>query len=192
MFDVGWSELVVIGVVSLVVIGPKELPGVIRNVGRAVAKLRTMAGDFRNQFDDAMREADLADVQKSFTEAKDVATNAYQAATNPVSTIKDELSSSLASINESARSLEADLAAATNVTLPTAADVTPEPLTVVAEAEAAAPVAEEAPKPKRRKKPVEEAPAEPVAAEPAPAEPAAEEAPKPKRRKKAASTEGEA
>jgi sec-independent protein translocase protein TatB len=185
MFDVGWSELVVIGVVSLVVIGPKELPGVIRNVGRAVAKLRTMAGDFRNQFDDAMREADLADVQKSFTDAKDVATSAYQAATNPVSTLKDEIASSVASINESARSLEADLAAATNVTLPTAADVTTEPLTVVAEAEAA-PVAEETPKPKRRKKAVEEAPVEPAAEQPA------EEAPKPKRRKKTAAQEGEA
>lgn len=186
MFDVGWSELVVIGVVSLVVIGPKELPGVIRNVGRAVAKLRTMAGDFRNQFDDAMREADLADVQKSFTEAKDVATNAYQAATNPVSTLKDEIVSSVASINESARSLEADLSAATNVTLPTANDVAPEAASLTVVQETATPVAEESPKPKRRKKPVDEPAADPLSAEPAP-----EAAPKPKRRKKAETAGGE-
>ena len=64
MFDIGWSELLVIGIVALVVIGPKELPGVVRSLGQAVSKLRRMASDFQNQFNEAMREAELADLKK--------------------------------------------------------------------------------------------------------------------------------
>jgi sec-independent protein translocase protein TatB len=64
MFDIGWSELLVIGIVALVVIGPKELPGVVRTLGQTMAKLRRMAADFQNQFNEAMREAELADLKK--------------------------------------------------------------------------------------------------------------------------------
>lgn len=95
MFDVGWSEMVVIGVVALVVIGPKELPGVIRSVGRAVGKLRTMAGDFRAQFDDAMREADLHEVKKTFTEAADAANSAANSISDPLGSVQTELKSAL-------------------------------------------------------------------------------------------------
>lgn len=70
MFDFGSGELVVIGVVALVAIGPKELPGLLRTVGQAVAKLRRMAGDFQNQFNEAMREADMADAQKMISDIK--------------------------------------------------------------------------------------------------------------------------
>ena len=65
MLDFGSGELVVIGVVALVAIGPKELPGLLRTIGQAIGKLRRMAGDFQNQFNDAMREADMADAQKN-------------------------------------------------------------------------------------------------------------------------------
>jgi sec-independent protein translocase protein TatB len=64
MFDIGWSELVVIGVVALIAIGPKELPGVLRSVGQWTGKIRRMAAEFQGQFQDAMREADMADVKK--------------------------------------------------------------------------------------------------------------------------------
>jgi sec-independent protein translocase protein TatB len=64
MFDIGWGELVVIGIVALVVIGPKELPGVVRTIGQSIAKLRRMASDFQSQFNEAMREAELADLKK--------------------------------------------------------------------------------------------------------------------------------
>jgi len=70
MFDFGAGELVVIGVVALVAIGPKELPGLLRTVGQAVGKMRRMAGDFQNQFSDAMREADMADAQKLISDIK--------------------------------------------------------------------------------------------------------------------------
>jgi sec-independent protein translocase protein TatB len=64
MFDFSWAELVVIGMVALIFIGPKELPGVLRTLGQWMAKIRRMAGDFQNQFHDAMREAELADLKK--------------------------------------------------------------------------------------------------------------------------------
>jgi sec-independent protein translocase protein TatB len=44
MFDIGWSELMVVGVVALIVIGPRDLPGVLRTIGSTVSKLRRMAG----------------------------------------------------------------------------------------------------------------------------------------------------
>jgi sec-independent protein translocase protein TatB len=74
MFDIGWSELVIIAVVALIAIGPKELPGVLRMVGQWMAKARKMAGEFQGQFQEAMREAEMADLKKSFDEVKDVAT----------------------------------------------------------------------------------------------------------------------
>ncbi len=73
MFDFGWSELVVIAVVALIAIGPKELPGVLRMVGQWMGKARKMAGEFQGQFQEAMREAEMADLKKSFDEVKEAA-----------------------------------------------------------------------------------------------------------------------
>lgn len=63
MFDLGWPELLVIAIVLIVVVGPKDLPRVLRGFGRTTSKLRSMAGDFRKQFDEALREAELDDVK---------------------------------------------------------------------------------------------------------------------------------
>jgi sec-independent protein translocase protein TatB len=73
MFDIGWSELVVIAVVALIAIGPKELPGVLRTVGAYMGKIRRMASEFQGQFQEAMREAEMADIKKSVDEMSDVA-----------------------------------------------------------------------------------------------------------------------
>ena len=73
MFDIGWSELVVIAVVALIAIGPKELPGVLRMVGQWMGKARKMAAEFQGQFNEAMREAEMADLKKSFDEVKEAA-----------------------------------------------------------------------------------------------------------------------
>ncbi|MGY4376472.1 Tat protein translocase TatC/Tat protein translocase TatB subunit [Bradyrhizobium sp. i1.3.6] len=67
---VNWS---LIGVVALVAIGPKELPGVLRMVGQWVGKARKMAAEFQGQFQEAMREAEMADLKKSFDEVKEAA-----------------------------------------------------------------------------------------------------------------------
>jgi len=60
MFDLGWGKLVVIALIALVVIGPKELPAVLRTVGQWMAKIRRMAAEFQGQFNEAMREAEMA------------------------------------------------------------------------------------------------------------------------------------
>jgi sec-independent protein translocase protein TatB len=73
MFDIGWSEIAVIAVVALIAIGPKELPGVLRMVGQWMGKARKMAGEFQGQFQEAMREAEMADLKKSFDEVKEAA-----------------------------------------------------------------------------------------------------------------------
>jgi sec-independent protein translocase protein TatB len=73
MFDIGWSELVVIGVVALIAIGPKELPGVLRMVGQWMGKARKMASEFQGHFNEAMREAEMADLKKTFDDVKDAA-----------------------------------------------------------------------------------------------------------------------
>jgi sec-independent protein translocase protein TatB len=73
MFDISWSEFLLIGVVALIVIGPKELPGVLRTLGQYTRKVRGMAADFQNQFQEAMREAEMADLKKQVDELGDAA-----------------------------------------------------------------------------------------------------------------------
>jgi sec-independent protein translocase protein TatB len=64
MFGLGWGEMVVIGIVALIAIGPKELPAVLRTIGHWVGKVRRMANEFQGQFQEALREAELTDLQK--------------------------------------------------------------------------------------------------------------------------------
>jgi sec-independent protein translocase protein TatB len=64
MFDISWTEFLLIGVVALIVIGPKELPAVLRTLGQWTRKVRSMAADFQGQFQEAMREAEMADLKK--------------------------------------------------------------------------------------------------------------------------------
>lgn len=91
MFDIGWSELVVIGVVALIAIGPKELPGVLRAVGQWMGKIRRMASEFQGQFQEAMREAEMADLKKSVDEMTDTA----KSYTNfdPIGMVRNEIES---------------------------------------------------------------------------------------------------
>ena len=65
MFDIGWSELLVIGVVAVVVVGPKELPRLMRTFGHYTGKLRAMASDFQRQFEDAVRDSEIDEVRKA-------------------------------------------------------------------------------------------------------------------------------
>ena len=64
MFDIGWDEMALIAAVSLVVIGPKDLPTVMRQVGRWTRKAREMASDFQRGVDDMMRESEVDDIKK--------------------------------------------------------------------------------------------------------------------------------
>ena len=82
MFEIGWTEILVIAIVLIVVVGPKDLPPMLRAFGKMTSKMRTMAGEFRGQFDEAMREAELDDVKKTLNEARNL---------NPMSQIKDAM-----------------------------------------------------------------------------------------------------
>ena len=64
MFEIGWTELVLIAVVAIVVIGPKDLPRVMRLIGQWTGKMKRMAREFQGQFNEALREAELEDVKK--------------------------------------------------------------------------------------------------------------------------------
>src|SRR5579884_2400367 len=68
MFDISWTEFLLIGIVALVVIGPKELPAVMRTMGQWTRKVRSMAAEFQSQFHEAMREAEMADLKKQVDE----------------------------------------------------------------------------------------------------------------------------
>ncbi|MCO5065611.1 MAG: Sec-independent protein translocase protein TatB [Rhizobiaceae bacterium] len=82
MLEVGWTEMLVIAVVLIVVVGPKDLPGMLRTFGRTTTKLRKMAGDFQRQFNEALEEAELDDVKKSVDALRSL---------NPATEIKKQL-----------------------------------------------------------------------------------------------------
>jgi sec-independent protein translocase protein TatB len=89
MFDIGWSELLLIGIVALIAIGPKELPGALRTLGQWMGKVRRMASEFQSQFHEAMREAELADLKK---EVDEMATKAQSYAHfDPIEDIRKDI-----------------------------------------------------------------------------------------------------
>jgi sec-independent protein translocase protein TatB len=93
MFDLGWGKLLLIGIVALVVIGPKELPGALRTLGQWMTKIRRMASEFQNQFHEAMREAELADLKKDVDEM--AATAQSYANINPMDDLRKDIESAI-------------------------------------------------------------------------------------------------
>jgi sec-independent protein translocase protein TatB len=83
MFDIAWSELLLIAVIALIFIGPKELPQVLHNLGRMTAKLRRSADDFRRQFEDSVREAGYDDLHKNIQDFRSL---------HPANQLKDSIS----------------------------------------------------------------------------------------------------
>lgn len=73
MFDFDASKLLIVGALALIVLGPKELPRVMRQLGQMIGKVRRMAGEFQGQFMDAMREAELEDIRKEVSKVGDAA-----------------------------------------------------------------------------------------------------------------------
>ena len=72
MFDFAWSEIVLIGAVALIAIGPKDMPAAIRTVSSMVKKARKMAAEFQTHVDEMVREADLGDVKKAFNDIRNL------------------------------------------------------------------------------------------------------------------------
>jgi sec-independent protein translocase protein TatB len=107
MLDIGWTELLVIAVILIVVVGPKDLPPMLRAFGKMTSKLRGMAGEFRQQFDEALKEADMEDVGKAVRDIKSL---------NPANTIREAMSP----LRDAGNSIRSDLQKATSVTAPKA------------------------------------------------------------------------
>jgi sec-independent protein translocase protein TatB len=130
MFDIGWSEFVVIAVVALIAIGPKELPGVLRMVGQWMGKARKMAAEFQGQFQEAMREAEMADLKKSFDEVKEAATGFTSG--NVMTSLQKDVSAALSieDVDKAAASPEISTGTASIETPPTS-----EPLVITPEAQ---------------------------------------------------------
>jgi sec-independent protein translocase protein TatB len=90
MFDIGWTELLVIAVVAVIIVGPKDLPRMLRTLGRYAGKLKRTAGEFRSQFDEAIRDSELDDLRSTMSDL------------NPVNQIKDGVTDSLNPLKDTA------------------------------------------------------------------------------------------
>lgn len=89
MFDFDAGKLIIVGIVALIVIGPKELPRVMLQVGQAAAKMRRMAAEFRSQFMDVIREAEIDDTKSDVERLAESAKAATEM--DPLAQIKAEL-----------------------------------------------------------------------------------------------------
>ena len=90
MFDFAWSEIVLIGAVALIAIGPKDMPAAIRTVSSMVKKARKMAAEFQSHVDEMVREADLGDVKKAFNDIRNLdLSSAIEKHIDPDRTIRD-------------------------------------------------------------------------------------------------------
>ena len=129
MFDIDSGKLLIIGIVALVVIGPKELPGVLRQVGNALGKVRRMAAEFQGQFMEAMRESELEELKK---DVQKMSESANFTNFDPLADVKTQLNEVGSQVESS---LNAPVAPVETVDLP-APEITsipdPDPLTQVA------------------------------------------------------------
>jgi sec-independent protein translocase protein TatB len=91
MFEIGWTELVLIAVVAIVVIGPKDLPRAMRVVGQWTARMKRMARDFQGQFNEALKEAELDGVQKDLQSISKI---------DPIGRVRKELTEIEASVKK--------------------------------------------------------------------------------------------
>jgi len=100
MFDISWTEFLLIAIVALVFIGPKELPAVLRTVGQWTRKIRGMAAEFQSQFQEAMREAEMADLKK---QVDDIAHGLKQDVTsyNPLNDVRADVEAAQKEIKSS-------------------------------------------------------------------------------------------
>ena len=139
MFDLDISKMIIVGIVALAVIPPKDLPRVMRTVGQTIGKMRRMASEFQGQFMEAMREvereADLESVKKEFQAINDQAK--IDTSFDPVGLMREDMTKAAAT-SASVPEAGASDAAKSEIETPEIALSGPEPAT------AAAPVDKEA------------------------------------------------
>ncbi|WOF73915.1 Sec-independent protein translocase protein TatB [Parvibaculaceae bacterium PLY_AMNH_Bact1] len=91
MFDIGWTELLFLGVLAILVVGPKDLPRMMRTIGQYTAKIRGAAREFQRSFDEMARESELDELRKQIADVK---------ANNPISQVKDAIKHPLDSVGK--------------------------------------------------------------------------------------------
>lgn len=148
MLDIGWSELLVIAVILIVVVGPKDLPPMLRAFGKMMTRLRKTAGEFRSQFDEALREADMEDVAKTISDVRRMnPASSIRDAVNPLRQLGDDLKNDLRKASSPPPEMPSPLPPVTSELVeqstvkqepaPATAPVTPEPATASASVQAA-------------------------------------------------------
>ena len=114
MFEIGWTEILVVGLVAIIVLKPKDIPEMARSAGAFLAKMRTMAGEFQGQFNDAMKDAKLDDVKKVIDEVRELKNlSPVQQAREALVKLADEANSVKSELQNVASSTTASITAAT-------------------------------------------------------------------------------
>jgi sec-independent protein translocase protein TatB len=91
MFDIGWSEMMIIGIVALVVIGPKELPGALKTFAYWMKQARKLAREFQSGVDDLVRQAELDEAKKAIEDARRNIDREIEKAVDPTGEVKKAL-----------------------------------------------------------------------------------------------------
>ena len=113
MFDIGWLELLLLGVLAIIVVGPKDLPRMMRTIGQYTAKIRAAAREFQRSFDEMARESELDELRRQIADVK---------ANNPISQVKDAMKHPLDSVGKALQETEKPLSGIPNEMLPDAAE----------------------------------------------------------------------
>ena len=127
MFDIGWTEMLVVAVVAILFVGPKELPGMLRTFGKTIRKVRGLAGDFQKQFDDALKESELDGLKQSVNDLRSL--DPRRAIKDSLNPLKDDLERTADQIKKGSEKTEGPL-----VFDETKAPTPPEPVRVDVEA----------------------------------------------------------
>jgi sec-independent protein translocase protein TatB len=123
MLDVGYSELLVIAIVLIVVVGPKDLPKMLRAFGSAMKRFRKVSGDFRRQFDEALKEAELDEVKNTINSVRNL---------DPRTQIRNALNPLTSAVNDVKRDMSAAIAQPAQI-IPKVSEMAPMPAPAVAE-----------------------------------------------------------
>ncbi len=107
MFDIGGLELLILGVVAIIVVGPKDLPGLLRRIGKMVAKARNMAGEFKSHFDDIADQEEFKEIRKGIESVKDMSpTGQIKNALSPFEEAGSSIKDSIGGMDEALPPLE--------------------------------------------------------------------------------------
>ncbi|SDG96066.1 Sec-independent protein translocase protein TatB [Roseospirillum parvum] len=121
MLDLGWIELLVVAVIMVLVIGPKELPQVMRTLGIWMGKARSLAREFQSYLDEAVKDAELDDVKKTVDGLKNKdAGRAFDQAVDPDGSLREGLSEDLKTAKASGSGADAPAKAASQPPAPSA------------------------------------------------------------------------